>query len=144
MSACGPARWTCGYAMSSLAALRRVNDELGKAAQAWASEREDAPKPEPDTGSLGGGVMKVPLSWLKDFVDLTLDIPELAHRLTLAGLEVEEIRFVGLPIPPGRAHGLHETKVSGLSWDPETIVVGRGAGGDAAPECRPPGVVPAE
>lgn len=68
--------------------------------------------------------MKVPLSWLKDFVDLTLDIPELAHRLTLAGLEVEEIRFVGLPIPPGRAHGLHETKVSGLSWDPETIVVG--------------------
>ncbi len=68
--------------------------------------------------------MKVPLSWLKDFVDLTPDIPELAHRLTLAGLEVEEIRFVGLPIPPGRAHGLHETKVTGLSWDPETIVVG--------------------
>ena len=68
--------------------------------------------------------MKVPLSWLKDFVDLTIDVPELAHRLTLAGLEVEEIRFVGLPIPPGRAHGLHETKVTGLSWDPETIVVG--------------------
>jgi len=68
--------------------------------------------------------MKVPLSWLKDFVDLTLDIPELAHRLTLAGLEVEEIRFVGLPIPAGQAHGRHETKVTGLSWDPETIVVG--------------------
>ena len=69
--------------------------------------------------------MKVPLSWLRDFVDLTLDIPELAHRLTLAGLEVEEIRFVGLPMPPGRgAGGLHETKVTGLSWDPQTIVVG--------------------
>jgi len=69
--------------------------------------------------------MKVPISWLKDFVDLTLDIPALAHRLTLAGLEVEEIRFVGLPIPPGRsASGLHETKVTGLSWDPDTLVVG--------------------
>jgi phenylalanyl-tRNA synthetase beta chain len=68
--------------------------------------------------------MRVPISWLKDFVDLTFDVPELAHRLTLAGLEVEEIQFVGLPIPAGRAHGLHETKVTGLSWDPATIVVG--------------------
>src|SRR5512136_680426 len=68
--------------------------------------------------------MRVPISWLKDFVDLTLDIPELAHRLTLAGLEVEEIQFVGLPIPAGSQHGLHETKVTGLSWDPNTIVVG--------------------
>jgi phenylalanyl-tRNA synthetase beta chain len=68
--------------------------------------------------------MRVPVSWLKDFVDLTLDIPELAHRLTLAGLEVEEIQFVGLPIPEGQARGLHETKVTGLSWDPATIVVG--------------------
>ncbi len=68
--------------------------------------------------------MRVPISWLKDFVDLTLDIPELAHRLTLAGLEVEEIQFVGLPIPEGPHRGLHETKVTGLSWDPSTIVVG--------------------
>ncbi len=69
--------------------------------------------------------MKVPISWLKEFVDLTLDIPALAHRLTLAGLEVEEIRFVGLPIPPGRgASGLHETKIGGLSWEPDKIVVG--------------------
>jgi phenylalanyl-tRNA synthetase beta chain len=68
--------------------------------------------------------MRVPISWLKDFVDLTLDIPELAHRLTLAGLEVEEIQYVGLPIPEGAGRGLHETKISGLSWDPKTIVVG--------------------
>jgi len=68
--------------------------------------------------------MRVPISWLKDFVDLTIDIPELAHRLTLAGLEVEEIQFVGLPIPAGHEHGLHETKVTGLSWDPKTVVVG--------------------
>jgi phenylalanyl-tRNA synthetase beta chain len=68
--------------------------------------------------------MKVPISWLKDFVDLTLDIPELAHRLTLAGLEVEEIQFVGLPIPGASARGQHETKITGLSWNPEAIVVG--------------------
>ena len=41
--------------------------------------------------------MKVPLSWVKDFVDIDHSPGELAHRLTMAGLEVEEIRFVGLP-----------------------------------------------
>ena len=62
--------------------------------------------------------MKVPLSWLRDFVDIEVSIEELARKLTLAGLEVEEIRYVGLPI----AHA--ETKVTGLAWDPEKIVVG--------------------
>lgn len=74
--------------------------------------------------------MLVPISWLEEYVDLDLSIEELAHRLTLAGLEVEEIRYVGLPMPDDREEGgsdlrLHpETKVSGLSWDPERIVVG--------------------
>jgi len=40
--------------------------------------------------------MKVPLSWLKEFVDITLPIPELAERLTLAGLEVGKIHFIGV------------------------------------------------
>ena len=66
--------------------------------------------------------MKVPISWLKDYVDVK-DIPieELAHKLTLAGLEVEEINFVGMAPPPGDKH---DFKVSGLPWDPEKIVVG--------------------
>ena len=55
--------------------------------------------------------MKVPLSWLKDYVDITVPLPELARRLTLAGLEVENIEYIGLP---GAA----------LPWDPEKIVVG--------------------
>ncbi len=63
--------------------------------------------------------MKVPLSWLKEFVDIDLPLPELAYRLTMAGLEVEEIRLVGLPMPEGS----HEFKIEGLSWDPEKIVV---------------------
>ena len=35
--------------------------------------------------------MKVPLNWLKDYVDVTLPPAELAKRLTLAGFEVGEI-----------------------------------------------------
>ncbi len=65
--------------------------------------------------------MKVPLSWLNDYVD-TKDIPveELAQRMTLAGLEVEEIRFLGLALPEGERH---DYKVSGLPWDREKLVV---------------------
>lgn len=55
--------------------------------------------------------MKVPLSWLKDYVDITVPIPELAERLTLAGLEVETIETIGLP-------------GAELEWEPEKIVVG--------------------
>ena len=39
--------------------------------------------------------MKVPLSWLKDYVDITMSPEELAHALTMAGLEVETIEYVG-------------------------------------------------
>jgi phenylalanyl-tRNA synthetase beta chain len=39
--------------------------------------------------------MRVPLSWLKDYVDITLSIDELVHRMTMAGLEVAGIEQVG-------------------------------------------------
>lgn len=74
--------------------------------------------------------MKVPVSWLKEFVELELSIPDLAHRLTLAGMEVEEIRYVGFPLPQGEVDPVTEhtrsigANVSGLAWDPEKIVVG--------------------
>ena len=32
--------------------------------------------------------MRVPLSWLKEYVDIVLPVDELAERLTLAGMEV--------------------------------------------------------
>jgi phenylalanyl-tRNA synthetase beta chain len=64
--------------------------------------------------------MKIPLSWLKDYVDITLDLEELAKTLTMAGLEVDEIQLVGLPMPAGAQH---EFKYSGFSWDREKIVV---------------------
>jgi phenylalanyl-tRNA synthetase beta chain len=66
--------------------------------------------------------MKIPLSWLKDFVDLDgISIEDIARKLTLAGLEVEEIRYVGLPMP--NEGGRHEFKSSGIAWDREKIVV---------------------
>ena len=64
--------------------------------------------------------MKVPISWLKDFVDIDLPITELAHQMTMAGLEVEEIRFVGLPIP---GEGSRDASLTGLEWDREKLVV---------------------
>jgi phenylalanyl-tRNA synthetase beta chain len=64
--------------------------------------------------------MQAPLSWLKDFVDIDLSIPELAHLLTMAGMEVEEIKIIGLPMP---APGSVDAHVSGLEWDREKIVV---------------------
>ena len=40
--------------------------------------------------------MKLPISWLQEFVDIK-DIPviEIARLLTLAGLEIDDIRFAG-------------------------------------------------
>src|SRR5574342_741616 len=74
--------------------------------------------------------MKVPLSWLEDFIDLDgLSVEDIARKLTLAGLEVDEILYVGLPLPANVASGMHsserhEFKTSGIAWDREKIVVG--------------------
>src|SRR6266852_6847720 len=51
--------------------------------------------------------MLIPISWLKEYVDLNMPVRQLAERITLAGLEVEGIQHAG------------------EWWDPETIVVGR-------------------
>jgi len=63
--------------------------------------------------------MKAPLSWIKEFVDIDLPLAELAHLITMAGMEVEEVKIIGLPMP---APGTLDAKVSGLSWDREKIV----------------------
>ncbi len=66
--------------------------------------------------------MKLPLSWLKDFVDIEgLSVEEIAKHLTLAGLEVEEIHYVGWKMPDESAR--HEFKTTGIQWDKDKIVV---------------------
>jgi len=66
--------------------------------------------------------MKVPLSWIKEYVDIDLSIEELGRRMTLAGLEVEEIQYVGYPLLEGDQR--REAKISGFAWGPDQIVVG--------------------
>ena len=39
--------------------------------------------------------MKVPLSWISEYIDIKLSPEELAHLLTLAGNEVSEIQNIG-------------------------------------------------
>lgn len=39
--------------------------------------------------------MKVPMRWLREFVDTGLGARDLAHRLTMAGLEAEKVELIG-------------------------------------------------
>lgn len=68
--------------------------------------------------------MRVPLSWLKEFVDLPPDlmVEELAERLTTAGLEVSKIEYLGVPQqhPPG----IVVPPSDHLVWDREKLVLG--------------------
>ena len=59
--------------------------------------------------------MRVPLSWLKDYVNITLPVEELAEKLTIAGLEVTEIEYFGIP------GGNDETR---LLWDRQKLIIG--------------------
>src|SRR5688572_8190975 len=68
--------------------------------------------------------MKLPISWLKDYIDLDgLSVEEIARKLTLAGLEVEEIKYAGLPMPTYADGERHEFKTTGIGWDRDKIVV---------------------
>ncbi|MBN1440845.1 MAG: phenylalanine--tRNA ligase subunit beta [Anaerolineales bacterium] len=74
--------------------------------------------------------MRVPLSWLKEYVDFDLTPEELAKRLTFAGLEVEAVEYIGLAPHNGHIDGLPPAdapgpKAKGLAWDRSKIVVGR-------------------
>ena len=64
--------------------------------------------------------MKAPLSWLRDYVDTDLSIPDLARLLTMAGMEVETIQVIGLPMP---APGSVVANLDGFEWDRQKIVV---------------------
>lgn len=66
--------------------------------------------------------MKLPISWLKDFVDIdSLSVEDIARTFTFGGLEVEEIHYAGLPMPKESA--TNEFKTSGIGWDRDKIVV---------------------
>jgi phenylalanyl-tRNA synthetase beta chain len=64
--------------------------------------------------------MKIPYSWLNEYVDINCDLEELASHLTMTGLEVNEILLVGMGKPEREGYAF---KYSGLSWDAEKFVV---------------------
>ncbi len=44
----------------------------------------------------GGGRMKVPLNWLREYCDPALDAREIEERLTMTGTKVEAIHHHGV------------------------------------------------
>ena len=75
--------------------------------------------------------MRVPLSWLKEYVDIDLPVDELAEKITLAGLEVENIEYIGVSMPESerRRKGLKpDDPVTGdghIVWAGDKIFVGQ-------------------
>ncbi len=67
--------------------------------------------------------MLVPVSWLKDYVDIDIPVELLAERLTVAGLEVAHIRYIGLP--QEQVPGVLMPRSDHLVWDREKLLLGR-------------------
>ncbi len=69
--------------------------------------------------------MLIPISWLKDYVDIPADMPVelLAERLTLAGLEVGKINYIG--VPQNHVPGVTVPPSDHLVWDRQKIVLGK-------------------
>ncbi len=75
--------------------------------------------------------MRVPLSWLKDYVDITLPVDELEEKLTLAGLEVGAVDYIGV-LPPESVRQRKQMKAGDvatgngrIAWERDKIFVGR-------------------
>ncbi len=64
--------------------------------------------------------MKIPLSWLANYVRISVPPAQLIERLTLAGLEVAGVRMLGLPIPEGVRVKAEER---GPVWDRDKILI---------------------
>ena len=67
--------------------------------------------------------MLVPVSWLRDFVDIDIPIELLAERLTVAGLEVAHLKYIGLP--QQQVPGIRMPTSHHLVWDREKLLLGR-------------------
>jgi phenylalanyl-tRNA synthetase beta chain len=66
--------------------------------------------------------MELVYSWLKEFVEIKTTLTDLGNALTMLGLEVEDVRLVGLPKPEDKSAGI---TFQGLEWDREKFVVAR-------------------
>ncbi len=64
--------------------------------------------------------MRVPLSWLSEYVQLPADVRELVERLTCAGLEVTAVEAFGRELPPGLP-----APRAPLVWDRDKVLIAR-------------------
>ncbi len=67
--------------------------------------------------------MLVPISWIKDYVDVDIPVEMLAEKLTVAGLEVAHLRYIGLP--QAEVPGVHMPRSDHLVWDREKLLLAR-------------------
>lgn len=66
--------------------------------------------------------MRIPLSWLREYVDITVPAELLAEKLTAAGLEVSAIDYLGLP--QTHVEGVRFPKSGHLVWDDDKLLFG--------------------
>jgi phenylalanyl-tRNA synthetase beta chain len=66
--------------------------------------------------------MKIPLNWLREYVDIAIPPAALIERLTLAGLEVSGTRVYGLPVPDGVRV---KTEEASPEWHRDKIVTAK-------------------
>jgi len=66
--------------------------------------------------------MKIPLSWLREFVEIDMPVELLAEKLTAAGLEVAALEYIG--VPQARVEGLRYPTSDHLVWDRSKLLLG--------------------
>ena len=67
--------------------------------------------------------MRVPISWLQDYVDIDIPVELLAERLTVAGLEVAHLHYIGTP--QTQVPGVQMPRADHLVWDRKKLLLGR-------------------
>jgi len=75
--------------------------------------------------------MKVPIRWLKEYVEYNLPLAQLVERLALGGLEVSAIKHWGVSPPENLRLGAEEPYPV---WNPETIFIGQVSKVDKHPD----------
>ena len=60
--------------------------------------------------------MKVPVSWLREYVNIDVPVEVLAERLTAAGIEVEHLEYIGVPQQQIGASPTHQPFAGEIRW----------------------------
>src|SRR5262245_44026900 len=66
--------------------------------------------------------MLVPLSWLRDYVEIPPSPAALVERLTIAGLESSGVQVFGVPVPQDLRV---KPEDAGLVWERDKVVVAK-------------------